>query len=64
MHLNLWSHRIKLLVSTIYLNQKFLHTDYGQAQDALDRFTIARQYKSHLDAVGEDRRLEAYLQEL
>ena len=32
------------------------------AQDALDKYELARSYKSHLDAVASDRELESHLQ--
>ena len=32
------------------------------AQDAMDRFEIARQYASHIQAVTEDRHLESFFE--
>ena len=32
------------------------------AQDALDKFEIARQYASHIQAVTEDRHLETFFE--
>ena len=34
-----------------------------QSEDPLDRYTIAQGYKSHLDAVAADRKLEQLLQD-
>ncbi|CAK9050336.1 unnamed protein product [Durusdinium trenchii] len=38
-------------------------TAFEDSTDALDKFTISKQYKSHLDAVGEDRKFENWLQD-
>lgn len=35
---------------------------FQHSKDPVDKFTIARNYKNHLDAVASDRALEAYLE--
>ena len=34
-----------------------------EAQDALDKYEVAKQYKTHIEAVASDRHLESWFQD-